>query len=563
MEIKAKDRNEVKGLLNEASRLYQQDPNNQELKAWVNRFTQLLNLAQASGEGTVNEASMLYMYVRVKHCPKCANWSEVIARLKANGRPIYQKATETSFLTDQVISRAKCMINFSIRSVEADERGWGVYRGREGEFAGSGGDFDVDCEPRDSFHYTSKGEPDKPTDMGLNWIEQVREEARWWKFSDAEQDATELMEEFYKDSMCKTPPNGCDKGHRHYKKLAERYNLPKAVTYNKGFYATIYGKVEVVSSSGRNAAKGAEVTVTSPLDGESWHGSADNEGNYEIKNVLLHKECMPFKITARYGQEEAWDVFYGPLEKPDPSYRYEKNIDIRKVDILGQASVSISGHTIGEPTSLIYKVNASARMIGTWKYSPEESTTLEDVYVLDTQKISYFFFEEAYDHPGGECPDLYSKLSGNGDISLTYAPRPFPSKRLIVVSHDVPAPFYELHSSRYSSRTQLKKVYGKIRSSYSEPECQVYEDYSREIGIGFGVRGLLGTKGEMRGEESWKSCTYDSNGIGFGIDYLGAALLGRPIDYSPRKWDEPCGDGNMETNIHAQWFFKKIKMTTH
>ncbi|MDK2922559.1 MAG: hypothetical protein PWR24_2116, partial [Desulfonauticus sp.] len=41
------------------------------------------------------------------------------------------------------------------------------------------------------------------TDWGLDWINQVCQEARWWNFGDAEKDATDLMEEFFKDSMCK------------------------------------------------------------------------------------------------------------------------------------------------------------------------------------------------------------------------------------------------------------------------------------------------------------------------------------------------------------------------
>lgn len=581
MEIKAKDRNEVKGLLNEASHLYQQDPNNQELKTWVNRFTQLLNLAQASGEGTVNEAAMLYMYIRSNQCPKCANWSEVIARLKANGRPIYQKATETSFLTDKVISRAKCMINFSIRSVESDARGWGVYRCREGEFGEvdeegntvfPDRDFtDVDCEPRSSFHYTSRGEPDKPTDMGLNWIEQVREEARWWKFSDAEQDATELMEEFYKDSMCKMPPNGCDKGHRHYQKLAEQYHLPRAIEYNEGFYATIYGKVEVVSSSGRKPAEEAEVTVKAPLDGESWTGRTDKEGKYEIKKVLLHKECQPFEITARHGQDEAWDLFYGPLEKPDPSYRYEKNLEIRKGDILGRVSVSYDWS--GESNTRRWRGSASCQTIGTWRFQPEESYGPLESYRPEPLKVIYSYWErverttpKTCSPPQPDCPVLEWELKGSGTLTLPLDPMydmQHPLGRLTIV-YNIPiaGSYYEVGSIGTLKKKTI--IPGKKQLSGDCDECRIYVHDEREIVVGsFSLRAALGPHGEMAGSESWTHCGagggYGWDEIGFGFNQL-PNLLGQNYDpiEGPTRIKGDC-KAHGTTRIRAQWNFKKIK----
>lgn len=329
MESKAIDRDKVISLLEEAKAYSEKNPNDEVAKIWVNKFSDLLRLAQNSGENTVNGAVMRLMRIRDPKFPESTNWMLVIDRLKRYGRPIYLKAMETKFLTPDVKATAKCMINFSIRSVEADPYGFGVYEGREGTLNIPGGrDFDVDCEPRSSFAYSSKGEPKEPTDRGLDWINQVREEARWWQFSDAVNDATDLMEEYYENSMCKAPPNDCSKGHKHYHKLAEKYNLPRGLKYNESFYGTIYGRVELISSKGRNPASGAKITVLSIVDGESWSTYADSQGNYEIKNVLLHKECELFEITAVHDLGKAQDYFSGPLEKPNPSFRFEKNLEI-------------------------------------------------------------------------------------------------------------------------------------------------------------------------------------------------------------------------------------------
>jgi len=210
LERKAGDRDEVASLLEELRQLAQQNPENKEWKMWMERFSSLLDLAQASGENTVNGAVLRFMRIEEPKFPKAGNWQNVIFKLKNYGRRIYLKAQETRFSTKSVKSAAKCMINFSIRDVEGNPRGNSVYKGRKGEFgqldeAGNlvipERDFDINCEPRSSFTYTSKGEPAVPTDMGLDWINQVREEARWWNFGDADKDATDLMEEFFKDSM--------------------------------------------------------------------------------------------------------------------------------------------------------------------------------------------------------------------------------------------------------------------------------------------------------------------------------------------------------------------------
>lgn len=343
MERKAGDREEVRALLEEAQALSRQNPNDEFLGLWVKKFSELLELAQASGENTVNGAVLRFMRIQDPKFPHPDDWQVVINRLREYGRKILRKAEETRFVTPEIRKAAKCMINYSIRDVEGNPYGFGVYEGRQGVLNIPGDrDFEADCEPRNSFTYHDKGRPRQPTDRGLSWIAEVREEARWWHFSEEEKDATDLMEEFYQDSLCLVPPNPCTRGHRYYHQLAEQYRLTKGLRYNEGFYATLYGKVELVSASGRSPARKAKITVLAPLDGQKWTTQTDDAGKFEIRHILLHRECAPFEITAEHRLGRTQDQFIGPLTKPDPSFRYEKNLEIRTAVWEGVARVIIN-----------------------------------------------------------------------------------------------------------------------------------------------------------------------------------------------------------------------------
>jgi len=414
MERKARDRDEISSLLKEAKELSRQKPDDEYLKVWVEKFTELLRLAQASGENTVNSAVMRLMRIREPGAPKSANWQGVLWKLKNYGRQIYLKARETRFSTRAVRATAKCMINFSIRDVEGGNLG--VYKGRKGNIVIPDRDFDIDCEPRSSFSYNSRGEPAVPTDTGLDWINQVREEARWWNFGDAVKDATDLMEEYFKDSMCKTPPNRCEKGHKHYKELAQKYKLPKGLEYNKGFYGTVFGRVEAETSSGLKPLKYANIKIQSQVSGETWKGVTDENGRYEIDQVVLHKECKPLKITVTAGNDRKTETFYGPLEKPDPGYRYERNFVFKKPGGTLQIVLHASWDYTDTNKNVRYKGFIHLTVNGSQKIDITRGDFQRYVAVVgDNLSISYNFNAEEYYLFAPCYGKISARYSGQGE----------------------------------------------------------------------------------------------------------------------------------------------------
>ena len=82
MEIKAKDRNEVMTLLEKAKSFSQKNPDDELAKIWVKKFSELLSLAQSSGENTVNGAVLRLLRIRDPKFPQDANWPNVIWRLQ-------------------------------------------------------------------------------------------------------------------------------------------------------------------------------------------------------------------------------------------------------------------------------------------------------------------------------------------------------------------------------------------------------------------------------------------------------------------------------------------------
>ncbi|MEN8178756.1 MAG: hypothetical protein ABFS39_09060 [Pseudomonadota bacterium] len=353
MGTKAQEREEVQVLLNQASELASQQPGNPEYAQLTHQLYQLWQRAQDSGNGTVAGASMKFIRLRDSD-----HWDTALRKVKKNGRRIYLKAQETAFSTEYPRGRSRCLLNFSLGDLESSEKsdagesGHGGslysnrflafgYRDAEGNMRLPDRDFDVLCEDRGSFTRQAEGEPTKTIDWAFAQVGKIRDEAEWWEFFGIKEDAIDLMNEYYEDALCKIPPHDQKEGHKHFLELAREEELDDSIEHNEGFYGTLYGKVETIRDGVRRPADGAEVKVED--SGESWSVRADRDGNYEIKEIILHKECSPFDISAVHEGDWVNDTYDGPLEEPDKATRHEKNLLIepkRQYDWSGTISLT-------------------------------------------------------------------------------------------------------------------------------------------------------------------------------------------------------------------------------
>lgn len=349
MSIKAQDRDAVK-------KIYEDIKNSQfDNPYWENKFKDLLDKAQQSGDATSTSAAM-----RGLRSDDAYMWNILIRIVKDDARPLFLMASKCQFVTGPIVEKAKCMIRMALGDVECSDYGPALYVDRSAVFARMDGkgletipkeDFDVACESRSKFTVTSKGQPSPflTPEKGFEFVDMIRQECSWWGFGNDEQDATNLMEEYYKDVMCKDPSKQPPdpKSHKGYHQLAEQYRLNQAIEYNDGFYGTIEGKVELEIGQGRKPAAGAKVKVKAPkAPQEEWSATSDEDGHYEISNVLLHKDCSPFEISAEHQGDRTEKQFSGPLEKPDPSYTHNEDLVIEtgwegtletKIAIVGEA----------------------------------------------------------------------------------------------------------------------------------------------------------------------------------------------------------------------------------
>jgi hypothetical protein len=412
-------------------------------------------------------------------------------------------------------------------------------------------DFDITCLPRSAFHMSSAGRVCIPTDVGLSWVEQIRDVCEWFQLHEANE-ATDLMNQFYEDSMCIAPPNVPKQGHRNfYGKLAQEYKLQKSIDYNKGFYGVLYGKVEIEAKGNRVPAAKAVVTVTIPNDGETREAETDSEGNYEIKDVLLHKDCSPFKITAEHGQNKIVDSFDGPLEEPDPSYRHEKNLTIRKGDLLCTISFDINWEdkTYDSDGSLRNSASGSTSVMvtGIMRIRLKKTASLSHWYDPEKFKISYVYSTKYHEMKNKKCPSLKWKLKGSGSVE----PRPEPLSFLRVMQMGGMGNYLEFHLAG----TEPQTVKGRKRISSSPPECKGYKNYSEEVVFGnLFIRLPVGKDGQMSGSRSWSS----GNSIGLvpKTIALTIAQFGNYSEYKPR---ESAPTKKSTAHINASWKFEKLK----
>jgi len=332
MRIKAADRNKATELAGKAQ--LSGNP------YWQNKFLELKELAQDSGNTTLWTGGYVFMRVETKGAGgRGDNWKSAVFKAGPEvGQKLFRWAGQYGFDREIIRDYARCLMRFANGDVE--EGNTGLYEGRrseighldqEGILVPPNRDFDVTCERRDEFTTVEEGEPKVPADTAMEWVDEIREQCKWYKLQGEYDDSTDLMEEYLQEKkvLCDLPH---DKGHYFFLKLAEDYDLPKAEEYIDEFYATIYGKVELDTMEGRKPARGAKVIVRSTKDKEApknrreWTTTTDEDGKYKMKEVILHKDCSPFEITAEHRNCEEETQYVGPLEEPNSSYEYKKDL---------------------------------------------------------------------------------------------------------------------------------------------------------------------------------------------------------------------------------------------
>ena len=277
---------------------YGQEAQAQGNEYYFNEFIELAERIQEGGnQDAVRDGSSSLLLLESRYGKH--HWKTLCIKLKEYGRPLYKGALEFSFDENIVSEHAKLLV---VESLDQLENGY-VYI------------------PSELWHAPPDGTVRKEADLGLSWVEQVRVEAEFFKLQAEYNRATDLMNRYLIATLCLLP-----KGHSWYLNLSNQYKLSDAKTYIEGFYAKLYGKVEIETDEGRVPAQGANVIVTDPHDSRTWEAETDQEGHYEIDDAILHKLCSPFNIAAEYRGDQVESNYSGPLSEPDPSAEHEKNL---------------------------------------------------------------------------------------------------------------------------------------------------------------------------------------------------------------------------------------------
>jgi hypothetical protein len=327
MEIKASDRTRAAGLAAQAETA--------ENPYWAKMFTDLQELAQESGDTTLWKGIFIFMKVKSdkgRGLPPDTWYNAVYKAGPTVGQRLYVAAQQYLFDVEMVRDAAACLMRWANRDMEFGYTG--LYLGRdyywgdldaEGYLVIPNENFNIECELRERNHVYDEGEPLRNADKGMAICEEIRKTCDFYGLLAERRDTTHLMEQYLKDKrvLCEMPS---DKGHSFFKKLAEDYDLPEAKEYIEGFYARLKGKVEVEEEGKRQPASGAIVKVTDSKDNRTWQATAGADGKYEIKEIILHKNCSPFNIKAEYEEYTEEDTYDGPLEEPNKEMEYEKNL---------------------------------------------------------------------------------------------------------------------------------------------------------------------------------------------------------------------------------------------
>jgi hypothetical protein len=279
---------------------------------YFNKFMDLEELAEYFGNHILDSAGILF---GLKDYTGWANWC---SKAEDPGKPIFDKAKERHFDKSITQKQIRKLLQASLEDLEHG------YEYLHGEL------------------WDDRGRVNPQADACLEKVGWVRELADYFELDEEYQDATELMNRYLKDALCLLP-----KGHQWYLDLAKQYDLEETRKHIEGFYATVFGKVEVQRGEEREPAPGASVRVYAPKDDQEWKTTANEDGEYKIERVLLHKDCEPFEISAEYKGDRVDDRYDGPLEEPNTEYEFEKDLLIApktwKGTLTGKKSINWEG----------------------------------------------------------------------------------------------------------------------------------------------------------------------------------------------------------------------------
>jgi len=558
MEIKAKDRNEAEKLSSQAGK--EGNP------YWERKFFELSDEADNSGESTKMDAMFKLMRIDDRN-GKPQGWSQACYGAGPYvGEKIYGKAIEYGYITEDIKERARCMMRYATNDLEAN---W-LYRNHEsflGHYDAEGfqvmptGDWSITCMRRGEFTTTQQGDPLPMADMAMEMIQEVRDISEFYHLDPEFDDATDLMGQYLKEKkvLCLMPPN---EGHKWYTDLAKQYELDKAKEHMDGFYANIKGKIEKEENGVRKPVSNAEVEFEAQKDQRTWTTKSDQNGNYKIEGVILHKSCGPFIISARgdgcYIQEEV----SGPLEEPDKNYELEKNL-------LLQCGVEGYTGTITVTKSWDYTIHQNNY---TETCTGKQTITFKGVFKpipqmegMEGQPIKIFgpgsvtgtwkHNEQRYCEGGsgcGKCKGLKYEEFGSGSVPAESL------QGLIIITNVFPTEIKEVADQLaqfgmvnwYDIATPTESVPTQNRTKYETEHagCQWDNSTSTTNLTGSEVRFKLTDKNSLIGKASWSSSS--------GTTGISATDMTEAI-YDPKQFD-PEQDGTDYTYT-VTWNLKALK----